>query len=201
MKSIVFFILLAITVPVSAQTYRDSIVYYRQLYVKEMQEDKRSPIKPGDVKYMHFFEPDHNYCVWADITLTPGSKPFLINTHSGKQKPFKEYGVITFTIHDTVQTLHVYQSVNLLNDQANKDELFIPFTDFTNYELTFAGGRYLDVSVKNIVNNRILIDFNKCYNPYCAFAEGYSCPIPPQENALHIAVLAGEKMFSKNLGY
>lgn len=201
MKSIILSILLALAIPVSAQTYRDSIATYQKKYIKELLGDARSPIKQTDVKYIHFFPADRSYCVWADVTITHGSKPFLINTHSTKQKPFKEYGTITFTIHDTALTLHMYQSVDMVSGKPTTDELFVPFTDLTNYELTFAGGRYIDLSTKDIFNNRLLVDFNKCYNPYCAFADGYSCPIPPEENSLHIAIMAGEKLFTKNMGY
>lgn len=181
----------------SAQTYRDSIAAYQKQYTKELLEDKRSPIKPADVKYMHFFPANRDYRVWAEVSVTVGSKPFLINTHSGKQKPFKEYGTLTFTIHDTTRTLHIYQSVDMVSGKPMTDDLFIPFTDLTNYETTYAGGRYIDLSTKDITSNRILVDFNKCYNPYCAFAEGYACPIPPNENALHMPIMAGEMMFSK----
>jgi uncharacterized protein (DUF1684 family) len=73
--------------------------------------------------------------------------------------------------------------------------LFVPFKDRTNYDATYGGGRYIDLSTKDIVNGRILLDFNKCYNPYCAFADGFNCPIPPDENSLPIEIAAGEKTF------
>ena len=201
LKRILFISSLAITVSACAQTYGDSIGAWQKQYTKDLLADKRSPIKPGDVKYMHFYPADRAFCVWGDVTVNPGSQPFLINTHSGKQKPFKEYGTITFKIKDTTQTLHIYQMVDMMSGKPNNDELFIPFNDRTNYEGTYAGGRYIDLSIKDIVNGQLLIDFNKCYNPYCAFSDGYSCPIPPDENHLHMSITAGEKMFSKNLGY
>lgn len=192
---------MAIAIPAGAQTYRDSIAAYRKQYVKELLEDARSPIKKADTRYMHFFDADATYRVWADVQLTPGSKPFLINTHSTKQKPFKEYAVLTFKVKDTTLTLHVYQSVDLVSGKPASDDLFVPFTDLTNYETTYAGGRYIDLKTTDIVDGRLVLDFNKCYNPYCAFADGYSCPIPPEENALHVNIMAGEKLFTKNMGY
>ena len=185
----------------NGQTYRDSIAAFRKEYVRDLLADKRAPIKPADTKHLHFYDADPAYRVWADFAVSPGSKPFLVATHSGKQKPFKEYGTLTFIIRDTTVTLHVYQSVDLLNDLAHADDLFVPFNDRTNYETTFAGGRYIDLSAKDIVDNRILLDFNKCYNPYCAYADGYSCPIPPEENSLRIMIQAGEKLFTRNMGY
>jgi uncharacterized protein (DUF1684 family) len=159
--------------------------------------EPRHPVKPAEAKNISFFKPDHNYCVLAAFTETPGAEPFLVATHSGKQKPFREYGKLTFNLHDTMFTLHVYQSVDLVNNAAHKNDLFIPFNDYTNYDATFGGGRYIDLSVQNIKEGRVLLDFNKCYNPYCAYADGFSCPIPPAENSLPTVINAGEKMFQR----
>lgn len=192
---ICFLLLLSFGLKVRAQSYADSITEFRKQYTADLLSDPRSPIKHSQVRNLSFFPPDHSYCVWAGVQLTPGSVPFLIQTHSGKQKPFREYGTLTFTVHDSALVLHMYQSIDMLNDAARKDDLFVPFTDESNYEDTYGGGRYIDLSVKDIKDNRILLDFNKCYNPYCAYADGFSCPIPPKENYLHVEMNAGEKVF------
>jgi len=180
-----------------SQSYADSVMKYRQQYKRDFLTDANSPLKAKDTGYLRFYAPDRDYCVIATFTRTPASKPFMMPTHSGKNKPYKEYGTLSFTIRDTALILHVYQGVDLMND-ASKNHLFIPFTDLTNYEETFGGGRYIDLSTNDIQDNTYLLDFNKCYNPYCAFAEGYSCPIPPQENSLRIEIRAGEKLFDKS---
>lgn len=194
---VVFVLLLNIGYGVAAQSYTDSIATYRKQYVADLLSDKRAPIKHSQVKNLSFFPADHSYCVWGNVKVTPGSVPFLVQTHSGKQKPFREYGTITFTVHDSAFTLHMYQSVDMVNNAAHKDDLFVPFTDESNYENTYGGGRYIDLSVKDIQDNKLLLDFNKCYNPYCAYADGFSCPIPPKENSLHIAINAGERVFQQ----
>jgi uncharacterized protein (DUF1684 family) len=201
-KYILYTILaVALQLPVLAmgQTYKDSIAKYRQQYIAELLKEPRKPIQQGDERYLRFFDVNTTYKVVADFELTPGSTPFLIATHSGKNKPFREYGKFTFTIHDTTFTLHAYQNLDLVNDKNHKEDLFIPFTDITNYSSTFAGGRYIDLSVSDIKNNQVLLDFNKCYNPYCAYGEGFSCPIPPSENFINIAIKAGEKMYAKHM--
>ena len=185
---------------VKAQDYKETIKQYRESYIKDLLAEKRHPILPNDVRYLQFYAPDTQYCVRATFTVTPGSKPFMVPTHSGKNKPFREYGVLDFYIKDTMLTLHVYQSIDLLNDLAHKDDLFIPFNDYTNNETTFGGGRYIDLSIKDIIAGGVLLDFNKCYNPYCAYGEGFSCPIPPEENRLRMEIRAGEKQFLKFLG-
>ncbi len=178
-----------------AQTYADSIAQWRKHYTDELIADKRAPIKHAQAKYLQFFVPDQTYKVWATVTESVGSTPFMVPTHSGKQKPFKEYAVLTFELKGQTMQLHAYQSVNLVSDAAHKDDLFVPFNDETNYDLTYGGGRYIDLNIKDIQNGSILRDFNKCYNPYCAYADGFSCPIPPSENRLKTEIRAGEKMF------
>ncbi|MFV9484298.1 DUF1684 domain-containing protein, partial [Christiangramia sp. ASW11-125] len=76
------------------------------------------------------------------------------------------------------------------------DYLFLPFTDETNGISTYDGGRYLDFSIPE--EKRVTIDFNRAYNPYCAYSGRYSCPIPPKENHLETAIPAGVKKFTKN---
>ncbi len=198
-KSLLFFILLFVNVGhyAGGQTYADSILQYRKQYIADLISDARSPIKPSQVKGMNFFKPDRTYRVLGTVKETPGSKPFMIETHSGKKKPFREYGTVTFTVNDTIATLHIYQSIDLIKDAAHKDDLFIPFTDGSTYDYTYGGGRYLDLSIKDINDGTVLLDFNKCYNPYCAYADGYSCPIPPVENRLPMSIKAGELMFTQ----
>jgi uncharacterized protein (DUF1684 family) len=77
--------------------------------------------------------------------------------------------------------------------------LFLPFTDLTSGEESYAAGRYIDLSFSDVTGDKVVIDFNKSYNPYCAYVSGkYNCPIPPRENSLNIAILAGEKTYGKH---
>jgi uncharacterized protein (DUF1684 family) len=78
-----------------------------------------------------------------------------------------------------------------------KNYLFVPFKDMTNGKETYGGGRYLDLETTDIQNDSVILDFNKAYNPYCAYSNGYSCPIPPKENHLAVSIEAGEKTFGK----
>jgi uncharacterized protein (DUF1684 family) len=90
----------------------------------------------------------------------------------------------------------VYQSEELMKLPDYADYLFLPFTDATSGEESYANGRYIDLRIKDIGNNQYTIDFNKAYNPYCAYVSGkYNCPIPPAENNLAVAIRAGEMKF------
>jgi hypothetical protein len=78
-----------------------------------------------------------------------------------------------------------------------RDYLFLPFKDATSGQETYGGGRYLDLRTGDIQNGQVMLDFNRSYNPYCAFKEGYPCPIPPKNNVLSVSIEAGEKAYSK----
>ena len=186
--------------PASAQDYKSEIAAWRNQYIKDLLAEPRQPVKPGDERYLDFYPPDASYRVTASFQMAPGAAPIMVPTHSGKNKPFRLYGTLTFTIHDTDLTLSLYQPIDIVSGAPRKDELFLPFNDLTNYESTFGGGRYIDLNISDIHDGMVELDFNKCYNPYCAFAEGFSCPIPPDENRLKIEIRAGEKMFTKYLG-
>lgn len=72
-----------------------------------------------------------------------------------------------------------------------RDYLFLPYTDLTNAIETYGGGRFMDLLIPS--GDTIIIDFNKSYNPSCAYNHAYSCPIPPEENDLNIRITAGVK--------
>lgn len=198
-KQIFTFVLCVSCLMACSQTYQENILNYRKKFISELLADPKKPISPADVRFIKYYEPDSNYRVTAIFEETPGMQPFMIPTHSGKQKPFVQCGLLKFTIHDTDITLHCYQMLNLTTGQPANEELFVPFNDLTNYVTTYAGGRYIDLTPKDFDGHKCFLDFNKCYNPYCAYGGAFSCPIPPEENRLHVAIMAGEKMFAKNM--
>jgi uncharacterized protein len=179
--------------------YNAQIEQHRAKYKAEFLEDKNAPVTELDFKYLQFYKPNINYKVQAQFVKLENEKAYDMQTHSGKIKQYFKYGFVTFTINKMPLKLYIYQSESLMTKSGFEDYLFLPFTDNTNYNTTFGGGRYLDFKLSHIKNNILEIDFNKCYNPYCAFAEGYSCPIPPAENSLNIAIPAGEKLWNKKV--
>jgi uncharacterized protein (DUF1684 family) len=80
--------------------------------------------------------------------------------------------------------------------QHEDGNFFLPFKDKTAPTETYGGGRFLDLPLTNVKNNRLRVDFNLAYNPYCAYNEDFACPIPPAENTLPIRIEAGEKIFN-----
>ncbi|WP_226913065.1 DUF1684 domain-containing protein [Flavicella marina] len=158
--------------------------------------DDTSPLKNKDRKQFQalpFFEWNKAYVVIASVRLTPDAPLFKMETTTNRNPLYQQYAVATFLLNGQKQTLKIYQSQDSKFSFDYKDYLFLPFKDLTNGEETYEGGRYLDVFISNIINGEILLDFNRAYNPYCAYNHNYSCPIPPVENHLNTKIEAGVK--------
>lgn len=182
------------------QRYEEEIAAFRKKYKEDFIREERSPLKAKDTAFIRFYPINSNYAVWADLCLTPEAPVFDMLTHNGKKQQYRQYASAKFAIGSKAFELNIYQSLSLMAKEEMKDHLFLPFNDLTNYESTFGGGRYIDLSIMDIQNNKIWLDFNKCYNPYCAYKEGYSCPIPPSENRLNTRIEAGEQLFAGKVG-
>jgi len=178
------------------QDYNQKIEDYRTEFKDELISGERAPLEREDLQHIHFYEPDSNYRVIAQLTFIHDEQPFIIPTSSGKEKRYTRYALVDFELSGKKLRLTLYKSVLTANIATYTDYLFLPFTDATNDDETYGGGRYLDVKRSEINGNKLQIDFNLAYNPYCAYSSGYNCPIPPQENALYIPIEAGEKKFT-----
>ena len=154
-------------------------------------------VKGKDKKYLSFFAIDSNYRVNAVFERVTDTIGFTMKTSGNGKDHYFKYGKLSFTINGTGLYLFIYQSKDLMKSKDYADYLFVPFTDLTTGDRTYGSGRYLDFTIPQIINNTLLIDFNKSYNPYCAYSTEYHCPIPPKENLLPIAINAGEMNFGK----
>lgn len=139
-----------------------------------------------------FFPIDLKYRVIADFKKLENSSAFQMPTSSGKTKTYKAYGTASFKLNGKKYTLTLFQSEDLKKQKAYADYLFLPFHDLTNTHETYGGGKYLDLKVPS--SNKIIIDFNQSYQPYCAYnAHDYNCPVVPEENRLPVRIEAGVK--------
>ena len=77
------------------------------------------------------------------------------------------------------------------------DQFFILFGDKTNAKHTYQSGRFLYAQKPAAGSNTVILDFNKAYNPPCAFTEFATCPLPPAQNVLNVAIQAGEKRYGE----
>jgi len=165
----------------------------------EFKDASTSPLKDKDrkdFKGLDFFKFDSTYVVTAIFERTPNETPFEMKTTTERLPVYVKYGVITFNLKGNDYQLNVYQNQDLMKKEGYDDYLFLPFLDDTNGEETYGGGRYIDLRTPEA--DELVIDFNKAYNPYCAYNEKYSCPIVPRDNYLDLKVEAGVKIFQKH---
>lgn len=157
---------------------------------------KTSPLMKEDLEIfegLDYFDIDTAFYVRTHLLRTPDEKPFFMPTTTDRRPEYRKYGEIHFTLRGGNFKLNIYQNLNLADDPEYEDYLFLPFTDRTNGETTYGGGRYLDLSIPE--GDEMVVDFNKAYNPLCVYDYRFSCPIPPEENDLDIAITAGVKDF------
>lgn len=196
MKSFLSFLLMTLVFSsVQAQktkTYLDSMKAYQKAYV-----DSHEVVKGKDRKYFRFFPISKDNRVLCRFEKLKDTVGFTMKTSAGTQKHFFRYGKIHFNLNNKACQLFVYRSRDLMQSEKYHDYLFIPFMDATTGDESYGSGRYLDIVTGDIVNDQLMLDLNKAYNPYCAYASGFKCPIPPKENTLNVAVRAGEMLFRK----
>jgi len=174
------------------QSYNDSLQTYLDGYVK-----KNEVVRGADRKYFQFYPIDQNYRVNATFEKAKDDKWFSMETSAHLKQTYRVYGTVSFTIHDTLVKADIYQSQDLLGNAKYKDYLALMFTDKTTGDQTYHAGRYIDLKTGDIKDDKVVIDFNKAYNPPCAFSNFTTCPVAPKQNVLKTRVEAGEKYRAK----
>ena len=144
--------------------------------------EKRSILLP-----LPYYPVDPSYNVPAMLKLSEQRPVFDIPTSTGTIRRMQVVGTLEFTLQGQPMTLGAFVE----EGTQQIVDLFVPFADLTTGKETYPAGRYLDLqpTATGLYN----IDFNRAYNPYCAYNAKYECPYPPPSNRLKIAVRAGEK--------
>ncbi|MBC7900254.1 MAG: DUF1684 domain-containing protein [Saprospiraceae bacterium] len=194
-------ILLSFSMFAAGQTFYGTtdLSEFREGRDKEFRDKAESPLQDKDFTDfagLNYFPANKKFRVKAVFSRTRDEKYFQMPTSSGTSKKFVKYGVLNFDIGGRKHMLNVYQSnpENLAKFPEYADLLFIPFKDQTSGKETYGVGRYIDIKMPQ--DESVVLDFNLAYNPNCAYGnEKYSCPIPPNLNALSIEIKAGEKKF------
>jgi uncharacterized protein (DUF1684 family) len=159
-------------------------------------DKEKSPLTKEDLKSfksLDFFPISDKYIVEATFVRTKKEKVFKMKTSTDRLPEYVKYGELSFTIDGVACKLNVYQNIELIKKPGFDDYLFLPFSDLTSGKESYIGGRYVDLRIQK--GKLWTIDFNKAYNPYCAYNHKYSCPIVPLENDLNVEILAGVKKF------
>ena len=139
---------------------------------------------------LRYYPIDKRFKVIAKLSKIKKKQPVFISSNTGEPLKYIPFAYAIFKLESKEQRVILYQD---WEEQA-PNRLSLMFTDQTSARETYGGGRYLDVFYRN--TNSVIIDFNTAYNPYCHFNSSFSCPLPPAENRLAVAIKAGEKLYT-----
>lgn len=176
----------------SSRDYHDQLIKERAEKDHYIKTSEESPFASVDEPFtnLKYFPPDERYRIIATLHPIEERKVRTLATSDGKEARYLEYAWASFDLDDRKNRLLILE----IMDGPEKGTLFLAFGDRTSAEETYGAGRYLDIK-KVPGAATVELDFNKAYNPYCAYSDAYSCPFPPTENLLDIAIRAGEKNY------
>ena len=202
MKNRLFVFLLFITFySCSEDSYEKEIRDYQNEQNLKFHQKESSPLTGKDLdnfSALAFYKIAPTYKVTAILTKEKDPILFEMQTTTDRKPLYIKYGTLRFTIDGEAQTLDLYQNKDYDREPRFKNYLFLPFTDATSGNGSYAGGRYLDLlTTDERTDGTITLDFNKSYNPYCVYNSEFSCPLTPKQNNISVAVKAGVKDYKK----
>lgn len=137
---------------------------------------------------LHYFKPDLTYQVTARLELfADKTQKLVVRMSDGSEEVYDKFAYAVFSLNGETCRLLIVKLGSVYS---------VLFRDTTSGKETYGGGRYLELEPADLTDNRAVLDFNKAYNPYCAYNPSYACPLPPAENTLPVAVNAGERYIS-----
>jgi len=192
-------IIIVLTVFYSFREDGDEAAYTETLQKERDEKDHfmrtsaESPFSKDKEGYtgLKYFPPNQKLRVVANLTPVNDKTVRVLTTNDGKEQRYITYAYVEFDLENSHNKLLVLEGIDI---GPVRGQLFLAFGDNTSARETYGGGRYLDVA-KVPGSKTMLLDFNKAYNPYCAYSPEYSCPLPPPENLLETTINAGEKKY------
>jgi len=173
----------------------------REIRIEREQKDMffaehfQSPIPFEDrskFKGLGYYSPNPDYCFELELHEHSEKKKSEIEDNIGNVRNLIRWGEFRFKVGNEEYKLQAYKNNPL------EERLFIPFRDVTSGQQTYGAGRYLDLNPEEHITaeGKWILDFNRAYNPWCAYNTNYVCPFVPPENWLKVDIPAGEKKYS-----
>jgi uncharacterized protein (DUF1684 family) len=170
----------------SPEAYRGQVEAARTKKDEFLRTNTESPFTDKTAfKGLQYFAPDPSYRVVARLEpFADKTQKLVVRMSDGSEEVYDKFAHAVFSLNGEACRLLVVRLA---------DTYSILFRDATSGKETYGGGRYLELEPADMVENQAVLDFNKAYNPYCAYNPGYACPLPPAENTLPVAVKSGEQ--------
>jgi hypothetical protein len=182
--------------PESKETkeYIQSILKGRAEKDSSMQFSPHSPFNRDTTVSFHplrYFKPNPDFVFKSNLYTYDKPDTVKIGGTKGESRTVIDIGYVKLNKDDKVYKVNIYEGFS----RTGEPYYSIWFTDKTTGKETYGVGRYLDFELNPDPNFVYTIDFNKAYNPYCAYSYLYSCPIPREEDYIDMSIEAGEKNF------
>ena len=155
-------------------------------YFRTSRHSPLSAEQKASFQGLRYFPANEQWVFNVPLERYASPKKGFLATNTGEMQEYLNVGQVHFVVEGEEVILQVYQA-------TQGDDYFIPFVDATAPKETYGAGRYLEPEV--IGEGWLRLDFNQAYNPYCAYNDLWSCPIPPVENRVKIRIEAGEMKF------
>ncbi len=173
----------------SSDVYLRELATFRNNKHDFFKNSKGSPFVQKGIEYKgaSYFGGNTKYKVNARLNRLSKREILTLSNSNGTNANYLKFAMTNFKLAGQEHTLL------LLKTPGFGNQYLMAFADQTSGITTYGGGRYLDLIIGK--SDRIEIDFNKAYNPYCAYSPEFLCPLPPRENILSVAIEAGEKTY------
>lgn len=168
----------------------NQLQHFRQSIDAFMKQHPQSPLDRQQKRQfngLNYYPEDKALIFEVDVEPIESLEALHIPTSTGQDVSYTRWGKATIEVNGEAATL------TILSDSSGG--LFLPFRDATSGKETYGAGRYMDdhrPAIEYIGRNRLRLNFNYAYAPYCAYSPDYSCPLPPRENWLSVPIRAGE---------
>jgi len=176
------------------KSYVDELIKERKEKDYSMQFDQESPFMRDTsvtFKPLNYYKPNPDFIFKSKLNLYAVQDTVIILGTKGEKRPSILIGYLGLNYNDKIYKVNVYKSFG----RAGEEYYSIWFTDKTTGKETYGVGRYLDFELNNDPDFIYTIDFNRAFNPYCAYTSLYTCPIPRKEDHIDLNIEAGEKNF------
>jgi uncharacterized protein (DUF1684 family) len=163
----------------------------RRMKDEFMARHPESPFVAGRVPFheLRYFPPDTKFRVRATLKRIPVPEEAYLRTNRDGQAVMRYLGDLSFHLDGKTLTLGVYHA-----GEGVGTSVFVPFRDRTSGDDSYGPGRYVTLELNEADDYDV--DFNRAFNPYCAYTDDYECGFPPAENDLPVPIRAGEKAWA-----
>jgi uncharacterized protein (DUF1684 family) len=173
----------------STRSYRQAVLQDR--VQRDMRMREKESVVPPDrrdaFRGLDFYKVDRTYRFVVPLRRPPSPDTVMVAESTGGLRPQVRVGRVTVPLPNGPTRLVVFRG----ESAEQRGRLWIPFADSTNEHTTYKGGRYVDLEPTG--TDSVVVDFNRAYNPTCAYNPDFACPLPPPENRIDAPIPAGEK--------